>query len=63
MNPLVSYIIPCFNQSGFTYEFIASVLFSYSGPIEILVINDSSTEQLTKKVLNEISRRFFLQLI
>lgn len=56
--PLVSYIIPCFNQTRMLYEAVSSVVLSYSGPKEILVINDCSTEPGWEIRLKELSDFF-----
>lgn len=56
--PLVSYIIPCFNQTRMLYESLTSVMLSYSGPKEIFVINDFSTEPGWKPRLRELQKAF-----
>lgn len=56
--PLVSYIIPCFNQTRMLHEALTSVLLSYSGPKEIFVINDFSTEPGWKPRLKELQEAF-----
>ncbi|KIG07750.1 glycosyl transferase family 2 [Burkholderia sp. MR1] len=45
--PLVSVVIPCYNQAQYLSESITSVLDSYHGPIEIIVVNDGSTAPKT----------------
>ena len=42
--PLVSIVIPCYNQSKFVKRTIASVLQNKYRPIEILVIDDGSKD-------------------
>jgi glycosyltransferase involved in cell wall biosynthesis len=44
-SPLVSIIIPCYNHEKFIEETILSVLQSTYRPIEIIVVNDGSTDQ------------------
>jgi glycosyltransferase involved in cell wall biosynthesis len=56
--PLVSFIIPCFNQAGFLHETISSVMLSYSGPKEILVIDDCSTKAANAAGLKEVKQTF-----
>lgn len=43
--PLVSVIIPCYNQYQFLLSCIESVYSSYIGPLEIIVIDDCSTDK------------------
>src|SRR5271156_1459545 len=42
--PLVSIVIPCYNQSKFIRRTLVSVLQNKYRPIEILVIDDGSTD-------------------
>lgn len=56
--PLVSFIVPCFNQSRFLYEAICSILLSYSGPKEIIIIDDCSSDPSTITKINEIKSLF-----
>ena len=48
--PLVSVIIPCYNAARFVREAVASVLSQTYRPLEIIVINDGSTDD-TEAVL------------
>lgn len=55
-NPLVSIIIPCYNQSDYLEETVLSALASDYAPIEIIIINDGSTdgsETIAKKLASE----------
>jgi len=45
--PLVSVVIPCFNQAQYLNESISSVLDAYRGPLEIIVVDDGSTASRT----------------
>lgn len=56
--PLVTYIVPCFNQGEFLFEAISSIYLSYSGPKEIIVINDCSTNASTIKHISSIEKTF-----
>ena len=50
-NGLVSVIIPCFNQGCFINDAVKSVLNSSYQNIEIIIVNDGSTDFLTNEVL------------
>lgn len=52
----VSVIIPCFNQGQFIDEAIDSVLIQTLQDFEIIIINDGSTENLTKDILNNYNK-------
>ena len=44
MPPLVSILIPCYNAGPYLRETLESVLAQTYAPVEILVIDDSSTD-------------------
>ena len=52
----VSVIIPCYNQGHFLDEAVDSVLQQTHDNIEIIVVNDGSTDDYTVRLLNEYSR-------
>lgn len=54
MKPLVSIIIPCFNDGGYLNEAIQSCLNQTYTNFEIIIINDCSTDEKTIKILKEI---------
>lgn len=56
--PLVSVIIPCFNQGQFLIDSIGSAYAAYSGPLDIIVVNDGSTVPLTLRCLRDAAGLF-----
>lgn len=53
--PRISIIIPCFNQGQFLVDSLASAYASYSGPVEVIVINDGSTDPLSQRCLRDMA--------
>ncbi len=56
--PFVSIIIPCYNQGCYLWDSVSSALMSYSGSIEVIVVNDGSTNKNTLQCLQEIQMFF-----
>ncbi|SPC11696.1 glycosyltransferase family 2 protein [Cupriavidus taiwanensis] len=52
--PRVSVVIPCYNQAGYLMESIASAKAAYAGDLEIIVVNDGSTDPHTARQLREV---------
>lgn len=54
MQPLVSFIIPCYNQGQLLLETLLSVQKQEYVPIEVIVVNDGSTDANTLDVLSSL---------
>lgn len=54
--PLISVIIPCFNQGEFVNEAIDSVLNQTYKNVEIIIINDGSTDPKTIEIFKNLKR-------
>jgi len=61
--PLVSIIIPCYNSGATIDRTLNSIASQSWREIEIIIINDGSTEKLTRDKLNQISMNKNITLI
>ena len=59
---LVSVIIPCYNQGEFLEECLTSVFASSYKLVEVIVVNDGSTDN-TKSIIDELQNKFIFQVI
>ncbi|WP_194776129.1 glycosyltransferase family 2 protein [Pararhodonellum marinum] len=53
---LVSVVIPCYNQGKFLQETVPSVLNSTYKPLEIIIVNDGSTDD-SLEIIKEIAKK------
>ncbi len=63
MNPYLSIVIPCYNHGKYIQETIDSIenaIGKYS--IEIIIVNDGSTDALTISKLNDIEKQGYFVL-
>ncbi|MBM0740844.1 glycosyltransferase family 2 protein [Phormidium sp. CLA17] len=54
--PIVSVIMPCFNQGQFIEEAVESVIAQTFTPVEIIIINDGSTDIETVRLLKHYQK-------
>jgi glycosyltransferase involved in cell wall biosynthesis len=55
--PLISVIIPCFNQGAFLQEALRSLDQCDQSLFETIIVNDGSTDEFTNKYLRELSEQ------
>jgi len=56
-NPTVSVVIPCYNYGRYLSEAVESVFRSTYPNIEVIIVNDGSTDFETLEVLNQMEKR------
>jgi len=61
--PVVSVIIPCFNYGRFLEDAVLSALVSCSRPIEVIVVDDGSTESATVVEIDRLEKKYRLSLV
>lgn len=54
-SPLISIIVPCYNDGEYIHECLNSVHNQHYNNYEIIVINDGSSDALTNKIIKNIS--------
>ena len=52
----VSVVIPCYNQGAYLDEAVNSVLKQTCGDVEIIIVNDGSTDGETRRLLSAYDR-------
>jgi glycosyltransferase involved in cell wall biosynthesis len=55
-DPVISVIVPCYNQGRYIHEALDSVLNQTFQDFEIIVVNDGSTEPLTIDILRNLDK-------
>lgn len=61
--PLVSVLIPCFNQGHFLEDAVLSSLLACSYPMEIIVVDDGSTDARSVALIDELAKIYKFTLI
>ena len=61
--PIVSVIIPCYNQAGYLSETIQSAFESDYRPLEVIVVNDGSTDSSLQVALSLLEKYEGLEVI
>jgi hypothetical protein len=61
--PLVSVVIPCFNQGHFLEDAVLSSLLACSQPMEIIVVDDGSTDPQSVALIDELADKYKFILI
>ena len=56
-NPLISVVIPCYNDGAYLPETISKLKEQSYSNFEIIVVNDGSTDQATLSVLNKLTEK------
>jgi glycosyltransferase involved in cell wall biosynthesis len=54
--PRISVVVPCFNQGAYLDDALHSCVEAYSGPLEIVVVDDGSTDPDTGRYLEAIAK-------
>lgn len=57
MNPTISIIIPCYNQASFLLETVESALHSTYPELEIIIVNDGSTDN-SREIAEELTEKY-----
>ncbi|MDY7545049.1 glycosyltransferase [Glaciimonas sp. CA11.2] len=52
-SPTITVVIPCYNQGRFLYECVQSVLAACTESLEIIIVDDGSTDKKTGQYLSE----------
>jgi len=61
--PLVSVVIPCYNHGCYLEDAILSAMMACSYPMEILVVDDGSTEADSISAVDELTGRYRFRLL
>lgn len=61
--PVISVIIPCYNQGRWLEDALLSVYRATRCPVDIILVDDGSTEKETLRLLPELAERYQARLI
>ncbi len=61
--PLVSVVIPCLNYGYYLEDAILSAMAACSHPLEILVVDDGSTDDTSIAIVEELARQYRFRLL
>ena len=57
MNPLISVVIPCFNDGNYLPETISKLGLQTNPSFEIIIVNDGSTDSNTLYILEQLAEQ------
>ena len=61
-SPVLSVVIPCFNQGEYLLDAISSVRACTDSVYEIIIVNDGSTDAMTIDLMQQLKQQGYLVL-